>query len=161
MEITKNDLFSDGVWSLGYFRPNTMDDLESDFREWVATHTDFLDRLTQNSINVQVRCPWDQWSALQFFTEIKEYGYPSSNWSNPGGYHQDMGGKDFFMLVWANTRPTEIKSITSNDVIVPRPYEVVGFNNSIYEHRQPVNMRMSTAAKRFFIRSWNNISSFK
>ncbi len=162
MTPRNSTLFKDGVWSLGYFRPKGPASeyrLRHQFREWIAEETDYLDRLNILwDIDVQARTPDSDWSAKEYYEEFHKYGKVNASWTD--GFHHDCGGMDLFMLIWANTNPTEIRKVGTDDIIIPDPYEVVGFSNRAYEHRLPM-MSLTIARRRNFIRSWTDKEHFR
>lgn len=167
MRKDNQELFKDGVWSFGFFHPTNMEDqikLRTSFYRWLKEETDLEERFVPEYINeglwAEVRSPDSNWSALEYAQDMKS-GHLRHGWTNTDGFHQDANGEITFMFCWANTRPTEVRKLHSKELIVPKPFEVIGFNNAIYEHRMPTNMHISTARKRYFIRSWNNRNAFR
>lgn len=65
-------------------------------------------------------------------------------------WHQDGGGSagtTHHMVVWASEMPTELRTSTG-DVVTVQPGDLVWFNNTLAQHRQP---RGTDETSRWFV----------
>jgi len=153
---------SEEMWSLGEFRPGPCPggtaplprkpfdwfiganigrytNVEAQFEAFIT------ERFTGSMVDRHLRFPWHQWAIGNARANDIEFSW-----------HQDakMSYVHNYMATWCTDTPTEIRRIDgSGQIYQAAPFEVLVFNNNVFEHRAPAMGRRKWT-DRWFMRTF-------